>query len=95
MSALARHDAAVVVEQALARVFEPDVVARLREDSPLSALGFGSADAVCIADAVEGAAIAMGADCALQDDDMVTVVTVADLIDAVQRRSGADDGGAL
>lgn len=94
MSALDRRDAALVVEQALARVFAPDVVARLREDSPLSSVGFGPADAVCVADAVAESAAALGALCALRDDDVTSVVTVADLIEAVERRSALDDGGA-
>lgn len=95
MTGLARHDAAVVVEQALAAVFDPAVVGRLREDSPLSSLGLVDADLVCVADAVATSAGAVGAECVLGDEDVAAVVTVADLIDAVERRSGAltVDGG--
>lgn len=95
MTSLTRHDAAVVVEQALSAVFDPAVVVRLREDSPLTSAGMTPADAVCMADAVAVAAAGVGSVCALSDEDLVAVATVADLIDAVMRRSAEDgtDGG--
>jgi hypothetical protein len=92
MTALARHDAAVVVEQSLARVFDPAVVARLREDSPLTSAGLTTADLVCVADAIAENAQVLGSACRLTDEDVADVATVADLIDAVQQRSAADDG---
>ena len=96
MTALTRHDAAVVVEQALSAVFDLAVVVRLRADSPLTSAGMTAVDAVCVADAVAQAAAGVGSACALRDEDLVAVSTVADLIDAVLRRSAEDgtDGGA-
>lgn len=83
--------AAGIVEQALMAVFDPDLVRRLREDSPLAALGMTPADAVAIADAVESAAAALGVSCQLSDADLATATTVADLVVAVQ--SATADAG--
>jgi ethanolamine utilization microcompartment shell protein EutS len=79
--------AAGIVEDALCRVFAPDVVGRLREDSPLSALSITPADAVCIAEAIATAAERGGLVCHLGDADFVGAQTVADLVSAVE--SGA------
>ncbi len=79
-----RRAAAGIVEDALAVVFDPDVVRQLREDSPLTVLGMANADAVCISDAVRDVAAASGLDCHLGDTDLEAVGTVADLVAAVQ-----------
>ncbi len=80
--------AAGLVEDALGEVFDPGVVAGLREDSPLSALGMSPADAVCLADAVGTMAERAGLTCALDDADFVTEgdLTVADLVGTVLGR---------
>jgi hypothetical protein len=78
-----RHDAASVVQEALVAVFDATAVGVLREDSPLSSLGFTDADMVCVADAIAAASSSRGVTCVLDDADLVDVVTVADLIDAV------------
>ena len=83
MTAMDRRVAAGIVEQALGAVYDPSIVRTLREDSPLDVLGIRPADAVCIADAVHAAAPAFGAECVLDDADVVDVETVADLVDAV------------
>jgi hypothetical protein len=77
------HLAAQVTQEALAAVFDPSAVAALREDSPLSALGFADADMVCVVDALAAAASARGRSCVLEDADVVEVTSVADLIGAV------------
>jgi hypothetical protein len=76
--------AAGIVEQALMAVFDPDLVRRLREDSPLAALGMVPADAVAVADAVESSAADLGVSCLLSDADLATATTVAELVVAVQ-----------
>jgi hypothetical protein len=87
-----RREAAGVVEDALAAVFDPAVVRQLRADSPLSVLGMTTADAVCVSDAIRDAAEAVGFDCDLGDSDLGEAATLADLVAAVQagaRRAGA------
>jgi hypothetical protein len=79
-----RRLAAGIVEDALAAVFDPAVVRRLREDSPLSVLGMTVADAVCVSDALGAAADSAGLSCDLGDADFADAVTVADLVAAVQ-----------
>jgi hypothetical protein len=79
-----RRLAAAIVEDALAAVFDPTVVRQLREDSPLSVLGWTTADAVCVSDAVSAAAGAAGLDCLLGDTELGAAGTVADLVAAVQ-----------
>jgi len=88
MSPPERRVAAGLVEDALGEVFDPAVVAGLREDSPLSVLGMSPADAVCLADAIGAAAERVGLSCVLDDADFATEddLTVADLVDAVTRR---------
>jgi hypothetical protein len=85
-----RRLAAGIVEDALAAVFDPDVVRRLREDSPLNVLGMTVADAVCVSDAIRIAAGSAGLACDLGDADLAGAVTVADLVSAVQ--AGAQRG---
>ena len=87
MSALEHRAAATVVEEALVAVFDPDLVRRLREDSPLAVVGMIPADAVAVADAVARAAADVGVSCVLTDADVDGVETVADLVAAVQRAS--------
>ena len=86
MSDEERRRAAGMVEDALARVFDAEVVVRLRADSPLDVVGMTPADAVCIADAVAEAAEASGRSCRLDDADFAHAATVADLVAAVQSR---------
>jgi len=83
-----RRTVAGLVEDALGEVFEPTVVAGLREDSPMSTLGMTPADAISIADAVALAAQRSGLTCLLDDADFVVEgdLTVADLVDAVMRQ---------
>ena len=81
--------AAAIAEAGLAAVFAPDVVARMREDSPLSALGLTPADLVCVSDAVADAAVARGRVCLLDDADLDGLESVADLVRAIQRRADA------
>ncbi len=83
-----RREAALVVQEALAAVLDPALVASLREDTPLAAAGMTPADAVCVADAAADAAARRGVTCALGDADFATVVTVADLVEAVRGRAG-------
>ena len=78
--------AAVLVEDALALIFPGDLVARLRPDSPLTAVGMTPADAVCVSDAVASLAERSGLSCRLTDADLEGTTAVADLVDAVQRR---------
>jgi enoyl reductase-like protein len=82
-----RRVAAGLVEDALGEVFEPALVSRLREDSPLSVLGMSPADAVSVADAIAAAAGRAGLSCALDDADFITEedLTVADLVEAIMR----------
>jgi hypothetical protein len=86
------REAARITESALGRVFDSEVVRRLREDSPLSVLGMVPADAVCVADAVATVADESGLACELDDADLADVLTVADLVRAVAR--AAEPGGA-
>lgn len=80
-----RHESALIAEQALVAVVGPTVVAGLREDSPLAAAGIGIDDLVCIADAAAQAASRRGLACALDDAALESVVTVADLVGAVEQ----------
>lgn len=75
--------AAAIAESALAAVFAPDVVARLRADSPLAALGLTPADLVSVSDAVADAAESRGLVCVLGDADFDGVDSVADLVRSV------------
>jgi hypothetical protein len=84
MTDIDRRVAAGIVEDALAAVFDPAIVRRLREDSPLTVLGMTPADAVCVSDAVGEAAAAAGLDCALGDAALASADSVADLVSAVQ-----------
>lgn len=81
-STLSAHDAAVIVEQALAAVLDPAVVRQLRPDSPLAPAGLTPADAVCVADAVAEAAEQAGWTCLLGDADLAGAETVADIVRA-------------
>lgn len=82
---ISHQDAALVVEQGLAAVFDPGLVRQLREDSPLSSVGMVAADAVCLSDAIGGAAAAAGWRCALDDAAWDGVETVGRLVEAVER----------
>ena len=77
------RDAALIVEAALAAVFDPAVVRQLRPDSPLAALPMTAADAVAVADAVADAAAAMGWRSRLADADLADPGSVADLVAVV------------
>lgn len=83
--------AAAIVEDALVAVYDAAVVRRLREDSPLEALGMSAADAICVADAVAASAVAAGHTCVLVDADFADAVTVADLVGRVQARADAGE----
>ena len=78
-----RRAAAGLAEAGLAAVFDPAMVARLREDSPLEAVGITDADLVSVSDAVGHAAEARGLVCLLGDGDLDGVATVADLVTAI------------
>ena len=92
--ALDPREAALVVEMALAAVFDPAVVRQLRPDSPLAGLPLTHADAVCLADAVAQAAESMGWRCRLGDADLQDVRTVADAVTAVTAASVRLEGPA-
>lgn len=83
-----RRTAGLLVEEALAAVFDADAVKGLRPDSPLSAVGVTPADLVCLAEAIADAASARGGICILDDLSLSDVITVADLIDAVSVSNG-------
>lgn len=72
-----------IAEDALASVFDVAVVAGLRDDSPLSALGMTAGDAVCVADAVAGAAALRGLTCEIGDVEFADLATVADLVTVI------------
>jgi len=78
-----RRAAAGLAEAGLGSVVDPALVAGLREDSPLDAVGLAAADLVCLSDAVGQAAAARGLVCALDDGDLDGVVTVADLVTVI------------
>lgn len=82
--------AATIVEDALCAVFDEDLVRRLRADSPLEAVGLTDADLVCVTDAIEMAASAVGLHCALRDEDLVGVDTIDDLIRSVCERAASE-----
>ena len=82
-----RRLAGLLVQEALGAVVDPAIVATLREDSPLAAAGLSVTDAVCVADGVATAAADRGLACALTDDDLAGATTVADVVDAVVRRT--------
>jgi hypothetical protein len=93
LSGLDRRTAALVVEAALAAVFDAALVRQLREDSPLTVLGMVPADAVCVADAIGREAERAGWSCALGDAELAGLVTVADLVSVVQATGMAAGGG--
>ena len=78
-----RAAAAAIAEEALCEVFDPEVVAGLREDSPLAVLGLTPSDVVCIADAVASAARRRSLACEPGDGDLDDAVTVRDVIDVI------------
>ena len=84
-----RGRAAALAERGLAAVVGEDIVATLREDSPLEGIGLTEADLVCVSDAIAAAASARSVDCVLSDEDVVGLVTVADLVTAIATRSEA------
>lgn len=79
----ARRAAAVLAEGALRQVFEPGIVDGLREDSPLSALGYVPSDAVCIVDAVASLSGGESDRVVLTDADLGEMTRVSDLVDAI------------
>lgn len=87
-----RRTAAVVVEEALGRVFDVAIVKGLREDSPLAVLGMTSADAACVSDAVADAAARLGLVVDLGDADLEGAQSVADLVRAVQSAQAGPSG---
>jgi hypothetical protein len=78
-----RAAAASLAERGLAAVVGVDIVATVREDSPLDGMGLTEADLVCVSDAVASAAAEGGAECVLTDFDVDGLVTVADLVTAI------------
>ena len=84
-----RGVAAALAERGLAAVVGEHIVAALREDSPLEGIGLTEADLVCVSDAIASAACAQGEDCVLTDEDVVGLVTVADLVSAIATRAEA------
>ncbi len=84
-----RSVAAALAERGLAAVVGEDIVATLREDSPLEGIGLTDADLVCVSDAIASAAATRGQDCVLTDGDVVGLVTVADLVTAIAARAQA------
>ncbi len=81
-----RTSAAALAERGLAAVVGEQIVAALREDSPLSGFGLSSDDLVCVGDAVADAARGTGGECVLTDDDVAELLTVADLVGAIAKR---------
>lgn len=78
-----RSTAAALAEQGLAAVFGAQIVAGLREDSPLAGIGLSAADLVCVSDAIADAAEIRDIDCVLGDADMDGLTTVADLVSVI------------
>lgn len=83
---LDRAVAADLAERGLAAVVGDDIVAALREDSPLDRIGLVPADLVCVSDAVAAAALGDDRECVLTDADVDALVTVADLVTAIAAR---------
>lgn len=80
---LDRTSAAALAEAGLTAVFGLDVVAGLREDSPLEGIGLTPEDLICLSDSIANAATKDGGSCVLDDADIDDLVTVADLVSAV------------
>ena len=83
-----RQVASALAESGLSAVVGPEIVSRLREDSPLALVGLSTADLVCVSDAVARAADARGLDCVLVDSDLAGLDTVADLVTVITLRAG-------
>lgn len=79
-----RRVSAAIAEQALTAVFGARAVTSLREDSPLSAVGMSAPDLVCLAEAVVRAGRDRQVTCLLDDAALDGLVTVRDLVDAVE-----------
>jgi hypothetical protein len=78
--------AAGVVEDALGMLVDAGAVRTLRPDSPLTAVGLGPVDAVCLADAIASAVQRTWGPAPLfdvGDHDLADVRTVDDLVRAV------------
>lgn len=84
-----RRESVALAVAALRRVFEPSVVAGIRDDTPLSSLGLADADMACLADAVHAAAREQGRTVLLGDREMDAVVLVGDLVDAISAASAS------
>ena len=93
MSRPDRRAAALVVEAALAAVFDAALVRQLREDSPLTVLGMVPADAVALADAIARESERAGWACVLGDAELAGLVSVADLVSVVQATGMTAGGG--
>ncbi len=89
-----RHAAASIAEAALRAVYDPEVVAGLREDSPLTVVALQPGDLVCLADAAVAAADERGLRLRIGDADLAHLSTVADLIDAIAGPAGEEAGSA-
>lgn len=88
---ISRTRAAALAERGLAAVVGAQIVAALREDSPLAGVGLTDDDLICVSDAVADAARTEGVACSLTDADVSGLVTVADLVGAIAQR-GEDAG---